>query len=42
MKNSFTKFKDKICKKCQKKNECEGLSLTIDGKVKCITRNIID
>lgn len=42
MENVFSEFKSKICQECQQKEKCEGLVTTIDGKVKCITRNIID
>ena len=34
------KFKKEHCEECSKKDKCQGISVTIDGKLKCIYKNI--
>lgn len=41
--DKFKNFKNKYCQDCKIKDKCEiGLTQTIDKKIKCVLRNIIE
>ena len=41
-KEIFEKFKKDICENCNDRAKCEGLSITLDNKAKCIKKNIVE